>query len=343
MRENSKKQSKVSAKKIVFVIFSIILFAFLGTKKTQAWDAMAATIYKQTSEEISYTIKGVTMGALKQAAIRTISRQMDIFISGTSRSGARFITNWEDYLIKNPTRNAQRYANDYVSRALSGRGSVSYRKSRNSILGASTIAGEGFGKEAVLGVLDAEHATDDESYASSIQRMAQEDIIDKKEWYLTYHGDPKTMFNGNNLSEFNGFVLGNGNGGNTIWDADQAFKTAYAEKLEDEKSAAFTKGISGQGFISEETEDGEVTKPGILYKELEANIENLPNLAMVSATNVQELIAATVSRAISGVFNRTVSGVERAVNREITNVTRKTTQEISRKVNEFGPGSLYRR
>lgn len=339
MRENSKKQSKVSAKKIVFVIFSIILFAFPGTKKAQAWDAMAATIYKQTSEEISYTIKGVTMGALKQAAIRTISRQMDIFISGTSRSGARFITNWEDYLIKNPTRNAQRYANDYVSRALSGRGSVSYRKSRNSVLGASTIANEGFGKEAVLGVLDAEYATDDESYASSIQRMAQEDIIDKKEWYLTYHGDPKTMFDGNNLSEFNGFVLGN----NTIWDAKNAIEKNYKENLENEEKIAETQSIAYSGYKGEKTEEGDVTKPGILYKELEANIENLPNLAMVSATNVQELIAATVSRAISGVFNRTVSGVERAVNREITNVTRKTTQEISRKVNEFGPGSLYRR
>jgi hypothetical protein len=341
MQENPKKQKKCFSKKIAFCLFFSMLFffSFSRVNKAYAWDATAANEILFAQTEISYAIKGMMMGALKQAAIKMLSKQMDRFISGVSGNGARFITNWEDYLINNPARNTQRYANDYISRALSGRGSVSYKKKRNSVFGASTIAGEGFGKEMVLGDED---FFSEESYAEKIQNMAQETIVEPKEWELTYFDDPSDMFQDDNLSSINSLVMGDGNGGNTTWDAKYAFKMATAEKLEEEKSTALAKSISGQGFLSEET-DGIVAKPGILFKEMKANEENLPNLAVTSATSLGEIIAATVSKAISSAVTKTVSGVERTINREVTSVTRKATREVNKEVNSFGPGALYKK
>lgn len=335
---NQKKQKLSSVKKIFFVLFFAVSFSFspLLAKPADAWLSPMAAVMKQAMEEISYQIKGMMMGSLKQAAIKMLSKQMDRFISGTSSNGARFITNWEDYLIDNPTRNAQRYANDYISRALSGRGSVSYKKSRNSVLGASTIAGEGFGKEAVLG-----DSSESVNYAETIQTMAQDTIIEPKEWQLTYQDDPADMFESDSLANMNLYLMGDGNGGNTIWDADSAIRGEYSAALEKEKSVASAEGISGQGFLSEKA-NGMVEKPGILFKEMQANVDNLPNLAMSGATSIGELIAATVSKAISGAINKTVSGVEKAIDREATKVTNKAVQQVNKKVNSFGPGALYK-
>ena len=315
------------------------MLAFLSLfmpREVFAWDAVPAAIFKQATEEISYTIKGMTMGALKQAAIKMLSQQMDRFISGVSGNGAKFITNWEDYLINNPTRNAQRYANDYISRALSGRGSVSYKKASNSVLGASTVAGEGFGKEAVLG-----DASESANYAQTIQDMAQNQIIEPKEWQLTYSDDPSTMFDSDTLANMNLYINGDGNGGNTIWDAQSAIAKEYQKKLDDEKNQAYAEGISGQGFSSEKT-NGVVSKPGILFKDMESNMENLPNLAITSATSIGELVAAAASKAITGVINKTISGVENSINRAANQVTDKAIKQVNKQVNSYGPGALYK-
>jgi hypothetical protein len=341
MPKKPKKIKLSFAKKIFFVLFFALSLSAspLYTKPANAWLSPMAAAMKQAMEEISYQIKGMIMGSLKQAAIKMLSKQMDRFISGTSSNGARFITNWEDYLIDNPTRNAQRYANDYISRAISGRGSVSYKKASNSVLGASTVAGEGFGKEAVLGETDTTSSS--VSYPETLQTMAQDSIIEPKEWQLTYQDDPVDMFQSDSLANMNLLLMGNGNGGNTIWDANAAISAEYSAALEKEKQIASAESLSNQGFISEKS-DGTVTKPGILFKEMKANEENLPNLAMSSATSIGELIAATVSKAISGAINKTVSGVEKTVNREVTKVTNKTTQQVNKSVNAYGPGALYK-
>jgi len=339
MQETPKKQKSYFSKKITITLLSFMLFflALSAPQKASAWDAIPGAIFKQATEEISYSIKGMMMGSLKQAAIKMLSKQMDRFISGVSGNGAKFITNWEDYLIDNPARNAQRYANDYVSRALSGKGSVSYKKANNSVLGASTIAGEGFGKEAVLG-----DSAESVNYAETIQTMAQDEILEPKEWQLSYPDDPKDMFESDTLANMNLYINGDGNGGNTIWNAESAVAKEYATKLENEKSQAYAEGVSGQGFLGEKI-DGMVAKPGILFKEMEANMENLPNLAISSATSIGELVAATVSKAITGVINKTISGVEKTINKEVNKVTDKAVKEVNKTVNSYGPGALYKK
>ncbi|MEI7425417.1 MAG: hypothetical protein WCK16_00630 [Candidatus Moraniibacteriota bacterium] len=341
MQKNPLKQKVYFSQKIIsgFFIFLLILFSFSCPKKAQAWDAMAASVYETVVAEISYSIKGMMMGSLKQAAIKMLSKQMDRFISGVGGNGARFITNWEDYLVNNPKRNATNYANDYISRLTSGRGSVNYKKASNSVLGASTIAGEGFGRGAVLGD-DAADITSS-SLSENIQTLG-ENITEPKEWRLSYDGDPAEMFQSDSLANMNLYLMGDGNGGNTIWDADSAIRAEYNTALAKEKATATAEGIAGGGFLSEKI-DGMIAKPGILYKEMEANMENLPNLAISSATSIGELVAATVSKAIAGAVNKTISGVENKINKEVNKVTDKAVNQVNKKVNAYGPGALYKK
>jgi hypothetical protein len=334
MQNNLKKKLKSLSAKKLLILFFVFCFLFSGPKKVWAWDAMPAAIFEVVEAEISYVIKGMIMGSLRTAAIKMLSKQVDRFVSGVSGNGVRFITDWEDYLIDNPARNTQRYMNDYISHALSGKGSTSYKKAPNSVLGASTISGEGFGNAMVLGEDDEQS---NRSYEQDIKEMAQKDIIDDDDWSLNYSGNPDEMLAGENFADANEFVWGN----NTIWDANAAFEKEKEKKLEEEKQVALVEGSTGQGFLSEKT-DGMVTKPAILIKELKANQENLPNLALASASSLGELIAAAASKAISSSINKAVSGVERTINREVTKVTNKAVKEVNKSVNAYGPGELYK-
>ncbi len=348
MQKNPLKQKAYFSQKIIsgFFIFLLILFALSVPEKAQAWDAIPAAIFKQATEEISYSIKGITMGSLKQAAIKMLSKQMDRFISGVGGNGARFITNWEDYLVNNPKRNATNYANDYISRLTSGRGSVNYKKASNSVAGASTIAGEGFGRGAVLG--DAADITSSSNGLSKNIQTLGEEITAPEEWQNTYvdedgSDDPTNMFKRKEtLASMNLYLIGDGNGGNTIFDAQRAIQRKYDIALADEKATATAEGVAGGGFLSEKIDDM-IAKPGILYKEMEANMENLPNLAISSATSIGELVAATVSKAIAGAVNKTISGVENKINKEVSKVTDKAVNQVNKQVNAYGPGALYKK
>lgn len=341
MQKDFKKQNISSAKKIIFVLVFSVFFTFSGAREADAWMAIPAELMGQAMTAIQNIIEGMTMGSLQQAAIKMIMRQKDRFIAGTTANGARFITNWKDYLVDNPKRSAQRYANDYISSALSGRGSVTYRKSSNSVLGASTVAGEGFGKEAVLG--DASDITSDVSYANTVQGMAQ-NIVEPQQWQLTYFDDPTDMFQGDNLKNMNLYIMGDGNGGNTIWDADSAIQKEYNAALEQEKLTAVAQSNAYNGYNGQTASDGTtIVKPGIDFEQMQANIDDLPNKAIAGAKNVGELAAATVSSAISGMFNKAVAGVENAVNRQVDRVTDKAVQQTNKKVNSYGPGALYQK
>lgn len=335
-------QNKYFSKTIILTLIFSAVFPFfpIQTKKADAWDAMAAAVWEDTQRKLEYTVNGTLMGSLRQSAFSLLSREMDRFISGVSRNGVRLVTSWENYLIKNPTRNAQRYINDYISHALSGRGSSANYSSNGAVFGVSTIAmsNEGFGKgkEKVLG--DEYSPIYYESYAEKMEDMLQEEVVEPEPWSLTYYDDPQNMFDSDNLANLNSYVIGD----NMMVDGKMYTDAAYQQKLDEEKTIAAVEGTANQGFESEKTEDGYVLKPGILFKDAKANVENLPNLAITAATSIPELVAATVSRAISGLMESTIKGVERAIVREADMITNSAIKQTNNAVNQFGPGALYK-
>ncbi|HAI73953.1 MAG TPA: hypothetical protein DCS28_03805 [Candidatus Moranbacteria bacterium] len=331
------------SKKIVLILFLAMFLSFspVQTKKANAWDALAAETWRYVQDQVDYTVKGTVMGSLRQSAISLLSREMDRFISGVSRNGVRFITSWENYLIKNPTRNAQRYMNDYISHALSGRGSGASYSSSGAVFGASTVAMAGnegfFSKKMVLGD---EYSPTTESYAQNMMEVGQ-NAIEPKECEVTYFEEPANMFESETLANMNLYV----NGGNNMpSDFERCIAEKYQQKQAEETLVAVTEGTANQGWKSEKTDgdSGDVMKPGILFKDAKANVENLPNLAITAATTIPELVAATVSKAISGLMESTIKGVERAITREADMITNSAVNQTNKAVNEYGPGALYK-
>lgn len=329
-----KKQKKYFFKKIALTIFFSILFSFFPTKENRAcaWMAMAAAVYETTTTEVNRAIEGLKMGVLKQQAISMLDEQMNIFISGASGGGARFIINWENYLVKDPVYRTQNYMNDYISRATSGRGSISgYRVNGSFVLGAETEKGnEGFGKEAVLGVSTQIGYTP--SYAQQMTTMVQEEVIHPKEFKL-YNSEPEDMFKYNNLAGLNSYF-------EIPPPVVKSYAVAeYQARLEEEQRIATAKALAYQGFIGNETPEGLISYPGSLLKEAKANIDRLPSLEVISATNLTELATATTSKLISGITNMAISGVKNSV----TNVTINAANQVNQSIQSRGPGALYGR
>ena len=358
--------------KKTFLLFS---FAFLfaitpfRTPQALAWDALPAgeVIFAQTN--IWNLIQETMLAALKQSAIQMVSNQVDRFISGVSGNGARFITNWKDYLVNAPQRTARAYANDYISQAFAGRGMSSYRSMSGLVLGASTQS-EGFGARVLSAVTDCTGAATNtecqmtdgsigtcqpmggnvmecssangysapsESYAEEMQTLADKWVINPEP--KTFPNiDTENLLADNNLSNLNLYVLENNMPSDVVM-----YTQAYMDKVEkDEIATATAQSIAYRGFLGSLAEDGSVTKPGSLIADMKANVENLPNMAMAYAKSLPEIIAASVSKAISGLVQGAVSGVQRSAEQKLNSVTDKAVRQVNTKVNAYGPGTLYK-
>ncbi len=361
----------------LFIAFLILffqgLFFFGQTKKVNAWDAIAAAQYSQMMDEVKYNIKGIQMGALKQASIQIITKQMNRFIAGTVGGGSpRIITNWQDYLIDSPQKKANQYVNDYISQAFSGRGSFSsYQSNSGSVLGASSIATEGFGATRVLGSTDAcaskaqgdscdlddgtkgscvyangsttlscssSTSTTSVNYAQEMQQMVQDEVISPQAYTNNFTGDPSNLVSADGtLSDLNLFVLGN----NMPIDVKMNAIAVQQQAYQNEKDQAMAMAIANQGYKSTGEESGSVTMPGSLIKDMQANVNNLPNLAMVNATNLSELVTAAVSKTIFSVTQSAIDGVQNSIDKSINSVTDKAINQTNSAVKKYGPGVLY--
>ena len=357
---------------LLFLLVFSVAFSPLKAPPAKAWDALFAgeTIFGE--QQVVDLIKSMVVGVLKQAAIQMVSKQVDRFVSGVGGNGARFITNWQDYLVNAPQRKAKAYANDYISQAFSGRGSSFYQSAGGSVLGASTTADEGFGARVLAAVTDCSVANTGtecvmpdgvtigtcqptggntmqcstnngssaptKSYAEEMQAMADKWVINPEP--KTFPNiDTEKLLADNNLSNLNLYVLENN------MPADVAMYTqAYMDQAEkDAKTEAVAKSTAYSGYIGNGDESGSITRPGSLIKEMQANVENLPNMALTAATGLPEVIAATVSKAISSMVQGAVSGVQRAVDQKLNSVTDKAVNQVNQKVNSFGPGALYKK
>lgn len=304
-------------KRVVFVVFLVVLLplAPIQTREAHAWDALAANIAKQFMEEIQRIIRGMMLNLLKQAAIKSINQQMNSIVAGDSSSGALYISDWEDYLVKKPTESATNYLNDNLSQITSGKGFTSSYKS------------EGFseGQQSYYGKL-----------VETAKEMNNESILPE----VTYVGNPKNMMTeGDPSYNFNSFL----SGVNNPWSLNAYAKTVYNKKKQEEQLQAANKAVAYQGFIGtgEKNGKGAITSPGILTKESMATAQGMGMMSITSATNPEEVVVAVVSQMISKMLSQGIGNAKRAVQKEANDVTNKVTSEMNKAIKNSGPGALY--
>jgi len=103
-------------------------------------------------EEISKRIEGIILGALKQQAAKMLNQQTNKLVGGGKGKQPMFITNWQDYMVKQPQNVTKTYMNDYLSKITSGKGSATgYQSSSSSGIGG--LLGSGSSGSSSVGSL----------------------------------------------------------------------------------------------------------------------------------------------------------------------------------------------
>lgn len=124
--------------KKLFALQLIILSLVLVPRPTYAWGEIPAALMKQSMEQIARGIEGTILGAVKAAAVTSISSQVDRLLGGSGVGEARFIRNYDDYLRLQPQLEAETAVHNFLARTYRSLGSTS---NYNSASGSSSIQG----------------------------------------------------------------------------------------------------------------------------------------------------------------------------------------------------------
>jgi hypothetical protein len=357
--DKNNKKSNVSffKKTLLAVLLSVFLSFFpIKAEPTRAcWWSEATCM--EAFNRLDATIEGVIMTTLQQQAARIINEQVNKLVGGTVGTGARFITNWESYLVTEPRRQAQIFVNAKIDQSLRGRGSYSsyIPRSFGSVLGASdSKSNEGFFGGKVLGdtsCTNASDCTEDQdcingtcvsngsslagsgNYYQDMQATA-ENAVSEEDPQVTYEGDPSQMFSGDTFEPYNTFFSGINS--NTM--AAEYFKSVKIEKQQQLATMAQVQGQANNGYLST-MRNGMVVTPGATIAQTVANVQDIGNKIIAAAKHPEQIVTAVITNVISKSLQVGIGMVDRQVNQ----MTDKALNEVNSKVNSFGPGALYNR
>lgn len=309
-----KEKKSIFFKKFLSTIILVLVFSFspISSYKSQAaWGEFVQEGFHFVLLNVMETIKGITISQLKIQASKSLNKQVSVLISGNSGGGgAAFITDWRDYLVSQPENQVRVYMNDYLSQMTAGKGTYSgYRA---------------------------------EGFSGGLNYLAQlsEDVksgVGLNSFRVTYEGNPSQMFSsGKGFKDLSLYL----SGVNNPWAFKAAYDGEYQRKLDEFKLAAQTRSIAYQGFKGTTGGGDIVTNPGSLVKETVANIQNIPNMALATASSVQEVISSVVSNMITASIQRGYEGIQNASSEKI-NVQAQLNSGINSTISKNGPGAKF--
>jgi hypothetical protein len=304
--------------KLVAIILTISLFSFVFPNKASAdhWGAaMLAATWARTMKLIDEAIHGVIIGALKQAALETITSTVNNIISGGSGGGVLFITNWEDYLVRQPRRDTELYMNDLFTITMRGTGStVNYaaRSAGGTPVNSINQEFEAY-KRGAFGNIEPYNLT-------------------------SYCDDPSTMYADNTWSCYKAYWSNPMN--STFGREAVVWTPALLAKQNEAERIAQTKAASYQGFLPQE-KNGQVITPGSTIASIQAGVENLGKDIVANAENAPEIISSLVVSLTTKTILQGIGNAQRQVQREIDNSISSARRDINQSVNISGPGSVF--
>ena len=296
MQISVKKQKYIRKK-----IWSLALFLLLGLclacplTVRAAWMPGVDPAIQRVLDTIYEMIQGMIMGTLKQQAAQMLNQQMNSLIGGGQGGQAMFITNWQDYLVAQPTNRTINYMNDYISQMTMGRGSMT-----------------GYSAEGFFG-----------NYVSSLQNSAM-GVLDQSVPKVTFEMNPSQMFDAGNFKGLNQYLSGI----NNPWGFNQMVTAEYQRKLEENRLIAESKAKANLGFIGQEDAQGNTLYPGSLAMQNMANVQDLGNKIIAGAENIPEVITAVVSQMITRAMQQGFTQVQMKVNSEVNQSSQKMQQSI---------------
>lgn len=280
-----------------------------------------ATFWETAVDKIWAQMQAVILTNVKMLVIQAINRQIEGLVGGVNGSGALFITNWEQYLIKVPQEENKLFMNDLLSQSTRGKCSgLNYESIAKGKFDANYITtlcrsanfSSGSGSDALFQVTI-------DQYSSAPLKDIQEG-----NWRTL-----NAMFNNPANNPF-GFSM-------LAWEAQQ-------RDLAQRQEQAKTKAIAGQGFIGVE-KNGVTITPGRTVADLIQNVKTLGNNVLANAKDPGEfiggVIGAVANQVITQMLQKGFDQVNTAIAREqnkFNNQIKNAAQDINK---QLGPASQY--
>lgn len=306
----------------IFILFIFLASAvFPAPVRAGYWgEEWMATFWQDMSGKIWAQMQAVILTNVKMLVINAINRQVEGLVGGVNGSGALFITNWEQYLIKVPEEENKLYMNDLLSQSTRGKCSglnyESIAKGKFDMNYISTLCQSANfssrGSDALLQVTI-------DQYSSAPLKDIQEG-----NWRTL-----NAMFNNPANNPF-GFSM-------MAWEAQQ-------KDLARRQEQAKTKAIAGQGFTGVEV-NGVTVTPGRTVADLIQNVKTLGNNVLANAKDPGEfiggVIGAVANQVITQMLQKGFDQVNTAIARE-QNKFNKQIKDAAQDINkQLGPASQY--
>jgi len=283
-------------------------------------ESMAASIWKQISENIWTQIQGVILTNLKMVAVRAINRQIEGLVAGVNGSGALFITNWQQYLIQIPREENQLYMNDLLSQSTRG---------KCSGLNYESIAKGNFDMNYISSLCQSAR------YGGSGANALFQVTIDQ------YSSAPLRDIQEGNFRTLNAMLP---NPANNPFGFSMLAWEAQQRDLAQRQERAKTEAVAGQGYLGVK-KNGITVTPGRTVADLIENVKTLGNNIMAGASNPAEFIGGVIAQVANAAINQMLQKgfeqVDAAIAREQNKVNARIL-EAAKDVNKsLGPASQY--
>jgi len=299
-------------KKIKIIILSLSLAicanSFTPSAKAYvAWPDIGGAFFGSMLNEMWIQIRAASMGALKKAAVDTITETVNNLVAGTTQAGSLFISDWSDYLFSSPASNASSYMNDFFTITTRGKTNGNY----------SSMCGTNYSNYR------SERA---KNVNLEIDLTSLQD--DFEEWACS----PVEMFSGGTWDAYKAFMQPNNN------PISYALLTesVWEKKWNEEAKEAEIKALAYQGFKAKE-ENNMVISPGSLIKDITSAANTLDNDMIANAENVGEVAGIVVGKIASNVIKQGIGNARQMVQNQINDTICSGTQSLRDQLKELTP------
>jgi len=301
------------SKKIIFSLFLLMLSISLVPQQSAqayvAWPDIGNAFFRTMLDNIGIQIRAAVIGALKKAAIDTLSETVNNLVSGATQAGSLFVTDWEDYLFNTPTGNTASYMNDFFTVTARGRSAGSY---------SSGACGSSY--------------TEWRS-ARAKQYVLEVDFTEWQDDFQELACKPAEMFADGTWAAYDAFMQPNNN---PIAYALMT-ESVYEKKLSEEKEKAAVQAQAYGGFKAQQTEDGMVITPGSIIEGITTAANTMDNDAIANAENAGEIAGIVVGKIASGIIKNGIGNARANVQSKINNNICDASQELRDGLKKFTP------
>jgi hypothetical protein len=303
------------SKKIKIFVFGLFLLVSSMTFTPSAnaifsWPDIGNAFIRTMLDNMWIQIRAALVGALKKAAIETMSETVNNLVSGTSQASSLFISDWSDYLFTTPKNNSRQYMNDFFTITTRGKSSGSYSSSRTC--GSDNYSN--WRTQRAKGV------------------NVEIDLTDLQDNFEEFACSPVEMFADGSWAAYNAFMSPNNN---PLIYAMITEEIAAKKELE-EKEKARTQAQAYGGFIGQ-SKNGLVVTPGSLIKDITAAANTMDNDAIANARNVGEVTGIVVGKIASNVIKQGIGNARQQIQNKINDGICEGSQSLRDQLKELTP------